>query len=77
MTFYTINVAMLYSETADSPDLAPRLHPIPKLKINQQWVNGKDSGVFSSVLMTLEHRGSNCITLEANYIEKEVDLNRR
>ena len=44
----------------------------------EEWVNGKDPDLFSSGLMTLEHRWSRCITLEGNYIEKEeVDLNRK
>ena len=42
----------------------------------EEWVNGKDPGLFSSGLMALEHRWSKCITLEGSYIEKEeVDLN--
>ena len=44
----------------------------------EKWVNGKDSDIFSSGLMALEHRWSKCITLEGNYIEKEeVNLNRK
>ena len=44
----------------------------------EEWVNGKDPDFFSSGLMALEHRWSNCITLEGNYVEKkEVDLNRK
>ena len=44
----------------------------------EEWVNGKDPDFFSSGLIALEHRGSKCITLEGNYIEKEeVDLNRK
>ena len=43
-----------------------------------KWVNGKDPDFFSSELMALEHRWSKCITLEGNYIKKEmVDLNRK
>ena len=34
----------------------------------EEWVNGKDSNLFSSGLMSLEHRWSN--TLESNFIEK-------
>ena len=42
----------------------------------EEWVNGKDPDFFTSVLMALEHCWSKCITLEGNYIEKEVvDLN--
>ena len=44
----------------------------------EEWVNGKDPDFFSSGLMALEHRWSECITLEGNYIERqEVDLNRK
>ena len=44
----------------------------------EEWVNGKDPDVFSSGLMTLEHRWSKCIIIEGNYIEKEeVDLKRK
>ena len=43
----------------------------------EEWVNGKDPDFFSSGLMALEHRWSKCITIEGNYIEKEVDLNRK
>ena len=44
----------------------------------EEWVNGKDPDFFSSGLMALEHRWSECITLEGNYIKKEeVDLNRK
>ena len=44
----------------------------------EEWVNGKDPDFFSSGLMALEHRWCKCITLEANYIEKEkVNLNRK
>ena len=43
----------------------------------EEWDNGKDPDFFSSGLMALEHRLSKCITLEGNYIEKEVDLNRK
>ena len=43
----------------------------------EEWVNGKYTDFFSSGLMALEHRWSKCITLEGNYIEKEVDLNRK
>ena len=44
----------------------------------EEWINGKDPDLFSSGLMALEHRWSQCITLEGNYIEKEeVDLNRK
>ena len=44
----------------------------------EKWANGKDPDFFSSGLMALEHRWSECITLEGNYIEKEeVDLNRK
>ena len=44
----------------------------------EEWVNGKDPDFFSSGLMALKHRWSQCITLEGNYIEKEkVDLNRK
>ena len=28
----------------------------------EEWVNGKDPGLFSSRLMTLEHRWSECFT---------------
>ena len=44
----------------------------------EEWVNGKDPDFFSSELMALEHRWSKCITLKANYNEKEkVNLNRK
>ena len=44
----------------------------------EKWVNGKDPDFFSSGLMALEYRWSECITLDGNYIEKEaVDLNRK
>ena len=44
----------------------------------EAWINGKDPDIFSSKLMTLEHRWSKCITLKKNYIEKEkVDLIRK
>ena len=43
----------------------------------EEWVNGKDRDFFSSGLMALEHRWCKCITLDGNYIEKEVDLNRK
>ena len=44
----------------------------------EEWVNGKDPSFFSSGLMALEHRWSECLTLEGNYIEKEeLDLNRK
>ena len=43
-----------------------------------EWVNGKDPDFFSSGLMALEHCWSKCITLKANYIEKEkVGLDRK
>ena len=75
-----------------SPDLAPSDFPNLKKDIRglhfqsdeedvtafEEWVNGKDTGFFSSGLMALEQRWSKCITLEGNYIEKEeVDLNRK
>ena len=37
----------------------------------EEWVGDKDPGLFSSGLMTLEHRWSKCIILEGNYIEKD------
>ena len=44
----------------------------------EEWVYGKDPDFFSSGRMALEHLWSKCITLEGNYIEKEVvDLNRK
>ena len=43
----------------------------------EELVNGKDPDFFSSGLMALEQRWSKCITLEGNYIEKEVDLNQK
>ena len=42
----------------------------------EEWVNGKDLDFFSFGLMGLEHRWSECIIQEGNYIEKEeMDLN--
>ena len=46
----------------------------------EEWVNGKEKNpdFFSSRLMALELRWSECITLEGNYIGKEkVDLDRK
>ena len=44
----------------------------------EEWVNGKDPGFFSSGVMALKRRLSKCITVEGNYIKKEVvDLNRK
>ena len=81
----------LIPHPAYSPDLAPSdcfLFPNLKKDIRglhfrsdkevvtavEEWVNGKDPDFFSSGLMAL----GLCITLEANYIEKEeVDLNRK
>ena len=41
------------------------------MKVVEEWVDGKDPDFFSSWLMALKHRLSNCIILEGNYIEKE------
>ena len=44
----------------------------------EEWVADKDPGFFSSGLMALEHRWSNGIILEDNYIEKEeIDLTQK
>ena len=41
----------------------------------EERVRDKDSGFFSSGLISLEHRWSKCIILEGNYIKKEeIDL---
>ena len=38
----------------------------------EEWVSEQDPDFFSSGLMALEHHWSKCITLEDNYIKKDV-----
>ena len=87
------NGYQLVPYTVYSPDLAPSdffLFPNLRKDIHgcnfrlevimavEEWVSGKDPDFFSSWLMALEQRWSNCITLEGNYIERqEADLNRK